>query len=171
MFGWLVLVRQNKPCGSRTLVAGNLMKTARWLPLSWERPGKEFLPSCRVHCSPWWEDLSLQKVVFTLWRRLVLQIMWSYFFLMTCASPPCVALWRTPYKLSVLSPHPCLAPYWCNRTHHFKQIVEVRTENQEDVTNRKLNNIQWISLVWSIYVVSSGQKLLLGQGCRVVRAW
>ena len=50
-------------------------------------------------------------------------------------SPPCVALWRTPYKLSVLSPHPYLAPYWCNRTHHSKQIVEVRTENQEDVTS------------------------------------
>ena len=150
MFGWLVLVRQNKPCGSRTLVAGNLMKTARWLPLSWERPGKEFLPSCRVHCSPWWEDLSLQKVVITLWRRLVLQIMWSYFFCWHLF--PHHVLLSEELLISSLSSLLIPAQLHTDATEHttlnksWKSGLKIKKMSQ----CRKLDDIQWISLVWSI---------------------
>ena len=149
--------RKREPCGSCTVVACQLVKTWTRFPFRWEWPKQDPpSPTCsqkiQILSKPslyrgcWGDDVGLQKVVFIVWRRLMLHNYTSILLSFHCGGnisvlnisviqfSPCAALWRTPYKLSVLSHHPRSAPYWCNRRHHFKQIVEVRTENQEDVT-------------------------------------
>ena len=150
MFGWLVLVRQNKPCGSRTLVAGNLMKTARWLPLSWERPGKEFLPSCRVivhlgertWVSKKSSSLSDEDSCCRSCDRI--PFCWHVF--------PHHVLLSEELLISSLSSLLIPAQLHTDATEHttlnksWKSGLKIKKMSQ----CRKLDDIQWISLVWSI---------------------
>ena len=127
--------RKREPCGSRTVVACQLVKTWTRFPFRWEWPKQDPpSPTCsqkiQILSKPslyrgcWGDDVGLQKVVFIVWRRLMLHhctsILLSFHY---CENiyvsnisvehfSPYAALWRIPYKLSAPSPPLLFAPNW-----------------------------------------------------------
>ena len=127
--------RKREPCGSRTVVACQLVKTWTRFPFRWEWPkhgSTSYLCSQKIqilsrpslHGGCWGDDLGLHKVVFIVWRRLMLHNYTSILLSFHCGGnisvlnisviqfSPCAALWRTPYKLSAPSPPLLFAQNW-----------------------------------------------------------
>ena len=129
------MYRKREPCWSCTVVACQLVKARTGFTFRWERPKNgitslkcsqkiEVLSRPSLYGGCCGDDLGLQKVVFIVWRRLMLHH-WTSILLSfhRCENiyvsnisvehfSPYAALWRIPYKLSAPSPPLLFAPNW-----------------------------------------------------------